>query len=176
MKERQVEHRNSQSTSGRDRMAQQNRQRTEIPDDETINSIIRKGNIEELVEWAETIGRGLAKNEGLKAAGVRKFFGMVRKMEAIEASVETSEPDLLSDETYRELLLLKPKLMYQAQRDRETTRSEAIATLACVLVPAIDAVRQERLSDGQDAKAFRNFADFFEAILAYHKAAGGRDK
>lgn len=154
-------------------MAQQNRgqegsKRTDIPNEATIKSIIQGNNIEALVEWAETVGRGLARNERLKAAGVRNFFGMVRKMEATEASEETSEPGKLSDATYRELLLLKPKLEYQAQRDRETARSEAIATLARVLRPAIDAV-------GQDAKAFRNFVDFFEAILAYHKAAGGRD-
>ncbi|MFQ6043558.1 MAG: type III-A CRISPR-associated protein Csm2 [Candidatus Poribacteria bacterium] len=150
-------------------MAQQDRRRTEIPDEATINSIIREDNVEALVKWAEIVGRGLARNERLKAAGVRNFFGMVRKMEATEASAKTSEAGKLSDATYRELLLLKPKLEYQAQRDRETARSEAIATLTRVLRPAIDAV-------GQDAKAFRNFVDFFEAILAYHKAAGGRDQ
>jgi len=150
-------------------MAREDRRRTEIPDETTINSIIQGGNVEELVRWAEDIGRGLARNERLKASGVRNFFGMVRKMEATEASSETSGSEQLSEATYRELLLLKPKLEYQAQRDRERERSEAIATLANVLRPAINAV-------GQNAKHFRNFVDFFEAILAYHKAAGGRDR
>ncbi|MBC8462228.1 MAG: type III-A CRISPR-associated protein Csm2 [Deltaproteobacteria bacterium] len=158
-------------------MAREDRRQTETPDKTTINSIIREDNVEALVKWAEKVGTGLARNERLKAAGVRNFFGMVRKIEATEASRKlkqeqssdkTSEREQLSDETYRELLLLKPKLEYQAQRDRETARSEAIATLTRILRPAIDAI-------GQDAKAFRNFVDFFEAILAYHKAAGGRD-
>jgi len=145
-------------------MAHRNRQQTQIPDEETINSIIQESDVEALVKCAENIGTGLARNERLKASGVRNFFGMVRKMEATEAS-KTSELDRLSDETYRELLLLKPKLSYQAQREQ----GEGIATLSRVLIPAINSVRR-------DAKAFRNFVDFFEAILAYHKAAGGQDK
>jgi len=158
-------------------MAREDRRQTEIPNEAIINSIIREDNVEALVKWAESVGRGLARNEGLRASGVRNFFGMVRKIEATEASKrlkqeqlsnQTSEQELLSDETYRELLLLKPKLEYQAQRDKETARSDAIATLTRVLRPAIDAI-------GRDAKAFRNFVDFFEAILAYHKAAGGRE-
>lgn len=148
-------------------MAREDRRQTEIPNEATINSIIR-GDVKKLVEWAEKVGGDLARNERLRASGVRNFFGMVRKMEATEASAETLEPNRLSDATYRELLLLKPKLRYQAERERQTTRSEGIAKLADVLIPAIDAV-------GQDAKAFRNFVDFFEAILAYHKASGGRD-
>lgn len=149
-------------------MAYRNRRKTEIPDEETINSIIKGNDIEILVKCAENIGTGLARNERLKASGVRNFFGMVRKMEATEASeIEDKKSDnkKLSDETYRELLLLKPKLSYQAQREQ----GEGIATLSRVLIPAISAV-------GKDAKAFRNFVDFFEAILAYHKAAGGQDK
>ena len=52
--------------------------------------------------------------------------------------------------------------------------------LADVLTPAIDAVLDESQDGAATGKAdpalqrFGHFVDFFEAILAYHRAAGGR--
>ena len=61
------------------------------------------------------------------------------------------------------LLMLKPKLAYAAKR-----HGGGVDTLKEVLTQAIDRV-------GNDQKKFNRFVDFFEAILAYHKAYGGRD-
>ncbi len=60
----------------------------------------------------------------------------------------------------RELILLKPKLRYQ------TARKNELEDLALLLIRAIDQV--------ENREQFQRFADFFEAILAYHKAAGGK--
>ena len=60
-----------------------------------------------------------------------------------------------------DLVMLKPKLAYAAARNREVT------DLKDALTQAIDQV--------DDEKKFKNFVDFFEATLAYHKAAGGQD-
>jgi len=65
-----------------------------------------------------------------------------------------------------EFVLLKPKLAYaaaRAARDNERGAQE----LKDVLTWAIDEV-------GADETKFARFVDFFEAILAYHQAAGGR--
>ena len=61
------------------------------------------------------------------------------------------------------LLMLKPKLAYAAKR-----HGGGVNTLKNVLTQAIDRV-------GNDSEKFNRFVDFFEAILAYHKAYGGRD-
>ena len=69
----------------------------------------------------------------------------------------------MSDEFHRnDLVMLKPKLAYAA------ARNDAVTDLKDALTQAIDRV-------GDDPQRFKNFVDFFEATLAYHKAAGGQD-
>ena len=64
--------------------------------------------------------------------------------------------------------MLKPKLAYTANRHA------SVNTLKEVLTQAIDLVGKEQEKSYQREK-FSRFVDFFEAILAYHKASGGRD-
>ena len=94
--------------------------------------------------------------EKLTTSQIRNVFGAVKVLQMRE------EFDL------HEFVLLKPKLAYAAarakQRDRRSTGAD---TLKRVLSWAIDEV-------GSDGKNFTNFVDFFEAILAYHKAADVR--
>jgi CRISPR-associated protein Csm2 len=136
---------------------------TELPKREQIDSILA-GDVKRLVTWASKVGGGLAQNERLTTAQVRTFFGEVRQIEADSGP----DPQTLSDKAFRRLVLLKPKLAYQAQREREARKGEGVARLAEVLSEAIDSVQN-------DAVRFKHFVEFFEAILAYHKAAGGRD-
>lgn len=109
--------------------------------------VIEEGG-EPLVEAAEKLGEKLARN--LKTSQIRKVYGAVKKIQ-------------MSDEfRQNELVMLKPKLAYAA------ARNNAVMDLKDALTQAIDQV-------GDDPKRFKNFVDFFEAILAYHKAAGGQD-
>jgi len=139
------------------------RSQTPVPGRQELEQIIG-GDVEKLVTWADSLGRGLARNERLTTSQVRGFFGAVRQ---IEAEVQPGETEL-KDTTYRKLMLLKPKLAYQAQREIDSRKGEGVLRLSEVLAPAIESV-------GRDAKRFRHFVEFFEAILAYHKAAGGRE-
>ncbi len=109
-----------------------------------ISEIIEKGG-EPLVTAAENLGRKLARN--LKTSQIRKVYGAVKK---IQMSEEFNQ---------NELIMLKPKLAYAAARKPE------VEALKDVLTQAINHV------DNTDK--FKNFVDFFEAILAYHKAFGG---
>jgi CRISPR-associated protein Csm2 len=52
--------------------------------------------------------------------------------------------------------------------------SEAARDLESVLAPAIDAIFQDAADVKQKFQRFENFANFFEAILAYHRAYGGK--
>lgn len=109
--------------------------------------VIEEGG-EPLVEAAEKLGEKLART--LKTSQIRKVYGAVKKIQ-------------MSDEFHRnELIMLKPKLAYAA------ARNTAVMDLKDALTQAIDQV-------GDDPKKFKNFVDFFEAILAYHRAAGGQD-
>ena len=103
---------------------------------------------EALVNAAENLGTKLANN--LKIAQIRKVYGAVKKIQ-------------MSDTFHRnDLIMLKPKLAYAA------ARNNAVVALKDALTQAIDRV-------GDDPQRFKNFVDFFEATLAYHKAAGGQD-
>ena len=97
---------------------------------------------------AETLGKKLAGD--LKTSQIRKVYGAVKKIQ------------MSSKFQRNELVMLKPKLAYAAARNR------AVEPLKDALVQAIDRV-------GEDPDRFKNFVDFFEAVLAYHKAAGGQD-
>jgi CRISPR-associated protein Csm2 len=134
-----------------------------VPKPEMIKRII-KGNdikdIKDLVEQAEKIGGGLANT--LKTNQIRAFFGQVKQIE-LSVNRDSSKPENAPLETsdQRKLNLLKPKLAYQARR------IGSVKPLEEIISPAIDFI--------ENRKEFQNFVDFFEAILAYHKAKGGKD-
>lgn len=102
-----------------------------------------------LVELAERVGKQV-KNDGLTTNQIRNIYGLVKKMEMKGFSAH-------------ELMMLKPKMAYAAAR----ASGRGAQILSKVLSHAIDAV-------GSDASKFPRFVDLFEAILAYHKAAGGK--
>ena len=120
-----------------------------LPDDKTIKKII-EGDTKTLVKEAEVLGKHL-KQKDLTTSQIRNVFGSIKKME-------------MRGFKERELLLLKPKLAYAASRPgaKQGTRD-----LRDILSTAIGYVE-----DSQER--FENFSNFFEAILAYHRAAGGK--
>ncbi len=125
-----------------------------------LRKIIVDGDAEELVRQAEALGEQLVKP--LTTSQIRNIFGTVRR-------IEMNWPENASEEqarkAHRDLLLLKPKLAYQAKREGER-KGRGVEMLRQVLDPAIGLVEGKR-------GRFQNFVDFFEAILAYHKAYGG---
>ena len=118
-------------------------------------NVIEEGG-QPLVNAAEKLGESL-KNQGLKTSQIRKVYGAVKK---IQVSEEFRQNDLI---------MLKPKLAYAAARNR------AVTDLKDALTQAIDKVIDKAGDDKKkdEKKKFKNFVDFFEATLAYHKAAGG---
>lgn len=117
-----------------------------------IKAIITENDAEKLVKAAEEIGRSLARQ--LTTSQIRAIFGEVRRIEGDWQNV----PERAS----HSLILLKPKLAYRARKER----GRGVEDLANVLTPAIDSV-------GTNHDNFTRFVEFFEAILAYHKANGG---
>lgn len=126
---------------------------------EEYRRIVVEGDAQLLTEKAETIGTKLARQLKLTTAQIRNVFGTVRQIEMNWGPRATEQQQR---KAARQLILLKPKLVYQAKRGR----GKGVQELANVLMPAIDLVGEER-------DRFQNFLDFFEAILAYHTAKSG---
>ncbi len=125
-----------------------------------VQQIIRTNDAKKLVEGASRFGRELAERQ-LTKAQIRTIFGTVRQIEASWQSAADSAISL------RRLLLLKPKLAYQA------ARSGPVKPLREVLNDAIDVVAEVD-DPAEQLVRFGRFVDLFEAILAYHTEAGGR--
>jgi CRISPR-associated protein Csm2 len=127
-----------------------------------LSAIIVKGDAEATVQEAEALGKDLARK--LSTSQIRNIFGTVRRIEMTWPDEPKNEDEeKAAAQAKRELLLLKPKMAYQAKRER----GRGVQTLVDVLTGAIDLVEGDR-------QRFQHFVDFFEATLAYHKAHGGK--
>lgn len=108
-----------------------------------------------MVQDAETLGRHL-KNTSVTTNQIRNAYGNMKKLEM--AGWQGSR-------TQREVILLKPRLAYAVGRQKGAAQV-GLRNLQTVLNHAIEA-------PVNDADTFKRFCQFFEAIVAYHKAAGG---
>jgi len=141
----------------------------EILDKGKIHKCI-EGDTKEMIAYAQIVGEYLGKrlkrkkdggemdkDESLSTSQIRNIFGEIKEMEMGGFNKKYIE---------KRLLLLKPKLAYAAARPgaKKGTR-----VLRDILTSAIDDVLEEGITKDK----FENFCKFFEAILAYHRAAGG---
>jgi len=141
----------------------------QAPTKDELDAIIVQGDPLRLIETAERLGRDLARphgnprsNDALATSQIRSIFGKVRELEMHVRSLPSDVTEL-PEHIHRELQLLRPKLAYQAAR----AQGKGVKWLQETLEPAIQLVQRDR-------QRFRHFVDFFEAILAYHKAYGGQ--
>lgn len=128
-----------------------------------LQRIIEQGDAETLVNTAQRFGTELSKDDQLSKSQIRNIFGEVRQIEADWQSAESTQ----ATANMRRLLLLKPRMAYQRAREK---RTESLMTL---LTDAINLVARSNEPKEQYLR-FRYFVEFFEAILAYHTAAGGK--
>lgn len=126
---------------------------------QALDRIITHGDVEVLVTQAKDFGESM-QAAGLTKSQIRGVFGTVRQ---IQASWDKND----AQQNMRKVLLLKPRLAYQG------TRETKVKPLADVLSNAIDLVAADK-DEKVQAKRFGYFVDLFEAILAYHTAAGGK--
>jgi len=113
---------------------------------------ISNGADEKLVGYAEEAGKFMAKN-GLTNSKIRSIYGEIKRIQMGEFEKEKSS-----------FYLLKPKVAYALGRD---DRNEGLILFKRIF---------DRCSaDVKDGKTYVNFCNFIEAILAYHKAYGGKD-
>lgn len=116
------------------------------------SSWIKVGATESLVAYAETMGEFMAKN-GLTNSKIRSIYGEIKRIQMGEFEKEKSS-----------FFLLKPKVAYALGRDE---KNEGLKLFKLIFECCY--------ADVADSKTYQNFCKFIEAILAYHKAYGGKD-
>ena len=116
---------------------------------------------EVLVRYSEQLAVQLIR-DGLGTSQIRNIFSEVRTIE----SMWRSEGEQVA--AMRRLVLLKPKMAYQAAREPK------VKNLVLNLDQAISFIEKAKDPQEQESR-FMKFVELFEAILAYHKAKGGRN-
>lgn len=106
----------------------------------------------DLVDFAERAGEFMAKN-GLTNSKIRSIYGEIKRIQMGEFEKEKSS-----------FYLLKPKVAYALGRD---DKNEGLKLFKLIF--------DKCYGDVKDQTTYRNFCNFIEAILAYHKANGGKD-
>ncbi|RME56430.1 type III-A CRISPR-associated protein Csm2 [Candidatus Parcubacteria bacterium] len=146
--------------------------------DETLKKIIVSGNAELMVKEADRIGKLLVKgkeSDRLSTSQIRAIFGEVRKIQG-----QVSIPEYASDSAnaqrnkeraFHRLYLLIPKMRYRVAKEKE---KPGIKRIVNVLEPAIRLVLAADIDKKERDNRFNHFVEFFEAILAYHRAYGGK--
>lgn len=105
----------------------------------------------EMVKYAETAGLDL-KNGGLTNSKIRNIYGEVKRIQ-----MGTWEKNKAS------FFLLKPKVAYAYGRDKNNKGMKIFKDIFDASVKYVN-----------DDKSYDNFCNFMEAILAYHRANGGK--
>ncbi len=131
----------------------------------TFKSVwIKDGIDEQTVAFAQEFGEYLCDKQpdlrlgrmAMTTSQIRNVFGEVKRIQAKGYALEKSA-----------FLLLRPKIAYAEARVKAKSGKSRIEDFRKVMEQAHLAVSNDQ--------QFQNFVDFFEATLAYHKAAGGRD-
>lgn len=124
------------------------RKRVSITDTIINNSdvILNKSNIEKFVDFSEQFGRLCYKNK-VSTSQIRGIYHQVKRL---QNNINASKS---------QLQLLRPKLAYQKGRFRELTDLQML----------FDHLIKNVKTDDH----LLNFKEFFEAVICYHKAAGG---
>lgn len=135
-----------------------------LPPEQEVRALIIDDKPEDLVRWADQMGQRIARQ--ITTSQIRNIFGTVRQIEMNWRSKPDDKE--ASQKAYRQAVLLKPKIGYAAARER----GQGMKDLEAVLRPGLDAMMEGKTMD-EKRERFMRFAEFFEAILAYHKKYGG---
>ncbi|MBC7098294.1 type III-A CRISPR-associated protein Csm2 [Candidatus Bipolaricaulota bacterium] len=114
-----------------------------------------------LVKTAERLGEQLSRT--LRAAQIRAIFDEAHSIGSLFLLGK-------SEEAVHRAYLLDPKMAYRAKR-----AGAGAETLAAVLKNALKVVLEAKEDPEEVKSRYSRFLEFFEAIVAYHKAHGGKD-
>ncbi len=115
-------------------------------------------------------GKEKKRDESISTSQIRQIFAKMKAVEARGGFVERrAEGVFENSRTSIELLMLKPLMAYARSRHRTVGMLRLVERLNWAIDEVLKAdnvkLKQQR---------FKNFCKLFEAILAYHRAYGGR--
>ena len=119
--------------------------KTELPS-------ILAGDSEKLVNNAVKLGMHLGGKQ-LSTSQIRRVFSEIKQMGSYDKN---------------RLNLLRPKMAYTAARHGKNVRGKLVGAIV-----DLQEVLDEGIKMTNNEVQFRNFKEFFEAILAYHRYYGG---
>jgi CRISPR-associated protein Csm2 len=139
-----------------------------------LTEIIVQGSAKTLVDTAQKIASEMVQrnDRGFTNEGSSVTTSQIRNLYGASKRIEMYLNEKNVQEMYGKLILLKPKMAYANGRFNKTfgggsLKIPGFKTLVDCLSFAIDIVEGK-------TERMKNFFNFFEAILAYHKAEGGK--
>ncbi|MBO5086431.1 MAG: type III-A CRISPR-associated protein Csm2 [Paludibacteraceae bacterium] len=108
----------------------------------------------DLVEFSEKLGHQLV-IYGLTTSKIRNIYGEIKRIQV--GGFEKNKPSFY---------LLKPKVAYALGRETDKQKKRGLILFSKVFNKAFN--------DVVDEITYHNFCNLMEAILAYHKANGGK--
>jgi len=124
---------------------------------EEIQQWVNNGPTVDLIRSAETFGHQLVRGK-LTTSQIRQVFTRMKNIES-----KGIDATRLAD-----LLMLKPLIAYAEGRNK----CDGLTHLKNLVCDGIDQVAAAR---GDELRSrFKNFVKLFEAVLAYHRASGGK--
>ena len=131
-----------------------------------IGSWLQTGIDKEAILFAEKFGSWLAVSK-LTTTQIRNIYGEIKRIQMRD----------VNDFKDADALLLKPKLAYARARGTGSAK-EALSSLAEIMNAGIDAIFDDTNETNFNTEVkfarFENFAQFFEAVIAYHRANDGK--
>ena len=116
------------------------------------NSWITNGVGNDMVDFADKSGKFMA-NNGLTNSKIRGVYGEIKRIQMATFEKEKAA-----------FYLLKPKMAYSVGRDKS---NQGLILFKKIFDDCFPLVTNEN--------QYKNFCNLIEAILAYHKAYGGKD-
>ena len=126
--------------------------------EQQIKSWVKDGPQPEFLQATEALGKELNRNR-LTTSQIRQVFTRLKSIEAKGYAGQRTD-----------FMMLKPYLAYAAGRQNKVA---GLQTFKEKITCGIDAVL-EGSDPREEQKRFGNFCKLFEAILAYHRASGGK--
>ncbi len=129
-----------------------------VLNDKDIKNIlnINSDNIKDIIEVSENFAERIS---SIPPSKLRDFYDyVVRINEKLK-----NDPNY---DWYIEIIRLKPYLTYQASKESNRNKKEALKILETDFGAIIDRI------DKNNINHFRNFKTFFESVVAYHKKYG----
>ena len=126
--------------------------------EQQVKSWVTSGPQLDLLQAAEELGKQLYKDK-LTTSQIRQVFTRLKSIEAKGYSGQRTE-----------FMMLKPYIAYAAGRQGKVQGLETFKekiTYRRRPSPASESQEEQQ-------KRFYNFCKFFEAVLAYHRASGGK--